>query len=389
MELHKQARLDHTRWPGQGKLQQATKNRFALYSQSVQATFRSFLGTIETTRTLRKEHPEMRMKYPWRTKYFYPVHWPAQAVCKENGRVILPMGKGRKSVVLPLDLPGNAGACTLVWNDGFELHVCLEVLQAEWAPGPVQATVDLGEIHLAATTTNTGAALIVTGRGIRSLKRQRAKQLGQLARKQSRCQKHSRRWKKLQRAKNRVSKRSERRVRDLRHKATRQVIDFCIEQRVGSLFIGNPRGVRSRDTGRHHNQRMSSWEYGKDIDYLGHKAKQARISCFTGSERGTSSRCPRCGHRHKPKGRTWACRACGFVGHRDLAGSVNMHALAFGTRVEFPRSFTYRRPGPSRSRRRADTPPRCLDKLADQPHLAEMTPLGAGHTVSVAEKPVS
>src|SRR5215471_10320875 len=81
MELHKQARLDHTRWPGQGKLQQATKNRFALYSQSVQAIFRAFLGTIETTRTLRKEHPEMRMKYPWRTKYFYPVHWPAQAVC--------------------------------------------------------------------------------------------------------------------------------------------------------------------------------------------------------------------------------------------------------------------------------------------------------------------
>ena len=36
------------------------------------------------------------MKYPWRTKRFYPVNWPAQAVSKGTGRVVLPMGKGRE-----------------------------------------------------------------------------------------------------------------------------------------------------------------------------------------------------------------------------------------------------------------------------------------------------
>jgi putative transposase len=204
MELHKEARLTHARWPDATDLHQATRGQFALNAQAVQQIFRAFLGTIETTRRLRQEHPEMRMKYPWRTKRFYPVKWPAQAVHKAKGRVILPMGKGHPSLVLPLDLPENAGACTLVWNRGFELHVCVEAQEAEQAPGTVQATVDLGEIHLAALTTTTGAALIVTGRGIRSLKRQRSKQLGQLAKKQSRCQKHSRRWKKLQRAKNKV-----------------------------------------------------------------------------------------------------------------------------------------------------------------------------------------
>jgi len=311
METHKQARLSHAQWPGRNALQRAIKGRYALHSQSVQMIVHAFLANVETTRILRKGHPHMRMKYPWRTKRFYPVHWPAQAVCKQKGRVILPMGKGRESLILPVDLPENAGACTLVWNRGYALHVCIEVPAAKEAPGTVQATVDLGEIHLAAVTTNTGAALIVTGRGIRSLKRQRSKQLGLLAKKQSRCQKHSRRWKKLQRAKNKVCRRSERRIRDVRHKATRQVIDFCIERRVGTLFIGNPHGVRQQDRGRHHNQRMSLWEYGKDIDYLTHKSAQARISCFTGSERGTSSRCPRCGHRHKPKNRTWACRAWG------------------------------------------------------------------------------
>jgi putative transposase len=385
MEAHKAARLARAPWPGQHDLHQATKGRFALHSQSVQAVFRAFLGTIETTRKIRGAHPEMKMKFPWRTKRFYPVHWPAQAVSREQGRSVLPMGKGRASIVLPIEMPANAGACTLVWNRGFELHVCVEVVPAEVSVGNAEATVDLGEIHLAAVTINTGAALIVTGRGIRSLKRQRSKQLGQLAKKQSRCQKYSRRWKKLQRAKNTVCKHNERRVRDVRHKATRAVMDFCVENEVGSLFIGNPHGVRNRDAGRHHNQRMALWEYGKDIDYLSHKAKLACISCSTGSERGTSSRCPCCGHRHKPKGRTWACRACGFTGHRDLVGSVNMHHLAFGSQVEFPRSFTYLRPSSSR----AGTPQRCLSESAGQPLLVEQVSLETGHTADAAQKPVT
>ena len=363
METHKAARQTHAQWPGRNELQQATKGKYALHSQSIQMVVHAFLANVETTRHLRKTHPHMKMKYPWRTKRFYPVKWPAQAVSKEKGRMILPMGKGRKSIVLLIDLPENSGACTLVWNHGFELHVCVEVPQAEAAPGSVHATVDLGEIHLAALTTDTGKAMIVTGRGIRSLKRQRTMRLRKITKKQSHCQKYSRRWKKLQRAKNKASKRSERRIRDLRHKATRQVIDFCVENQVGSLFIGNPHGVRNPDNGRYHNQRMALWEYGKDIDYLTHKAKAAHISCFTGSERGTSSQCPCCGHKHKPKGRTWACRVCGFTGHRDLVGSVNMHQLAFGTHPEFPRSFTYLRPGLSRSSSsRADTPLCCLSE---------------------------
>jgi len=109
VQAHRRARMSHAHWPNQTDLQQLTRGRFALHSQSVQAVFRSFLGTIETTCKLRREHPEMRMKYPWRTKRFYPVHWPAQAVSVEQGRVVLPMGRGRPSLVLPLALPELEG----------------------------------------------------------------------------------------------------------------------------------------------------------------------------------------------------------------------------------------------------------------------------------------
>jgi putative transposase len=382
VEIHQDARRNHTRWPGRHALQQATKGRFALHSQSVQMVVHAFLANVHTAWQLKPGAPKMR--YPYKAKRFYPVMWPAQAVCSEPGRVVLPMGKGRASLVLPIALPETSKSVTLVWNHGFELHVCLEIPQAEQAPGAVHATVDLGEIHLAAVSTNTGKAMIVSGRGIRSLKRQRNQQLGKLAKKQARCKKYSRRWKKLQRAKNKMCRRVERRVRDLRHKATRQVINFCVEQEVGSLFIGNPHGVRRRDCGRHHNQRMALWEYGRDIDYLTHKSKQAHILSFTGSERGTSSRCPRCGHKHKPKNRQWNCKACGFSGHRDIVGSVNMHQLAYDERVMFPRSITYLRPGSLRRSSRAGTPQCCPGKSNEQPLVTDKVPPGTGQSCDVA-----
>lgn len=385
VEMHLTARLDHTSWPGRDALQKATKGRYTLHSQSVQMVVHAFLANIATTKQLRQSHPEMRIKYPSREKRFYPVHWPKQAVGREEKRVILPMGRGRPSLVFPLALPETSGACTLIWNQGFELHVCVEFPQAQEAPGDVHATVDLGEIHLAAVTTNTGKALIVTGRGIRSLKRQRNHHLGKLTKKQSHCKKYSKRWKKLQDAKNKQCRRIERRIRDVRHKATRQVIDFCIEEHVGTLFIGNPHGVRKQNNGRHHNQRMALWEYGKDIDYLTHKSHAAHMSSFTGSERGTSSRCPSCGHTHKPRNRQWTCRHCGFQGHRDLVGSINMHQLAFGEQVEFPRSFTYLRPSSSR----AGTPQCCLSESPVHPRIADTVSSGAGSPGDAAQKPVS
>src|SRR5260370_24334245 len=193
-ETNKQARMQHAKWSGRNELQKATKGQFAVHSQSVQMVVHAFLANIDTTRELRKTHPQMKMKYPWREKRFYPVKWPAQAVSNENGRVVLPMGKGRKSIVLPIELPANSGACSLVWNNGFELHVCVEIPQAEDAPGSNKATVDLGEIHLAAVTTNTSKAMIVTGRGIRSLKRQPTMRLRKTTNKQAHCTKNSRRW---------------------------------------------------------------------------------------------------------------------------------------------------------------------------------------------------
>src|SRR5262249_30067057 len=125
----------------------------------------TFLANVATTQQRKPVNPGIR--YPYKDKRYYPLSWPAQAVSRERGRIVLPMGRGRPSLVFRVDLPEQSGACTLVWRDGYELHVAVPACRSSERPGTAQATVDLGEIHQAAVTTNTGAALVICGRGIR------------------------------------------------------------------------------------------------------------------------------------------------------------------------------------------------------------------------------
>ena len=139
-DIHLAARTERTRWPSRDDLQKATKGPFALQSQPVHMICHAFLATIETTRELRKTHP--RIRSPSKDKRYYPLYWAASAVSRERGRVVLPMGRGRASLVFQVALPEQHGACKLVWNAGYELPVAVPAPHAEAAPGQAQATVD-------------------------------------------------------------------------------------------------------------------------------------------------------------------------------------------------------------------------------------------------------
>ena len=76
-----------------------------------------------------RQNPKIR--YPYKDKRYYPLLWPAQAVSRERGRIVLPMGRGRPSLVFHLDVPEQVGACKLVWKDGYELHVSVAAAPAE------------------------------------------------------------------------------------------------------------------------------------------------------------------------------------------------------------------------------------------------------------------
>ena len=77
-----------------------------------------------------------------------------------------------------------------------------------------------------------------------------------------------------------------------------------MRQRIGTLAVGDPRGVLDLKAGRRHNQRTRDWRVGHLITVLSDKAEAAGITVRLVDERGTSSTCPSCSRRvPKPAGR--------------------------------------------------------------------------------------
>jgi putative transposase len=151
--------------------------------------------------------------------------------------------------------------------------------------------------------------------------------------------------------------RHRRRVHQAHHEAARQVIAFAVQRRIGTLVVGDPKGITDRDTGRVQNWRLRQWRRTHLLQALQDKAELAGMVVRLVDERATSSTCPTCHQRvPKPTGRRFHCPHCMLQGHRDLVGAANIAAKAGGgpTSVGLPTLVEHRRAGilPARRDRR-------------------------------------
>jgi putative transposase len=226
------------------------------------------------------------------------------------------------------------------------------------------AGVDLGIIHPYAMTGPGGQALLVSGRAVRAehylhLKDTKARRRAVARRVPKPGQRGSRRWRRYRRRQRLVEARHARRIRQAQHEAARTVIGWAVARRIGTLTVGDPRGVLGIDAGRRHNQRTRDWRVGHLIAVLRDKAQQAGIIVILTDERGTSSTCPGCRVRvPKPAGRVFCCPRCGLCGHRDLIAAANIAGRVPGgiTPAVAAAGVTHRRvgkhlPGVSSARR--------------------------------------
>ncbi len=256
-------------------------------------------------------------------------------------------------------LPGQIRSVTLLYDAGrLWVDVTAEVPVARYParhepdPGRV-AGVDLGIIHPYAVAGPGGHALLVSGRAIRAEHRmhladRKARQKAVARRAPKPGRRGSRRWRHYRRRQRLAEARHRRRVRQAQHEAAKTVITWAVDRRVGTLTVGDPRGVLSLKAGRRHNQRTRDWRIGHLISVLNDKAEAASISLTLVDERGTSSTCPACASRvPKPKGRQLSCLSCGHTGHRDLLAAANIAARAGGgiTSASLPADVTHRRAG--------------------------------------------
>jgi len=220
------------------------------------------------------------------------------------------------------------------------------------------AGVDLGIIHPYAAVAEDGG-LLVSGRALRAesylhLVDQQARQRKTAKRAPKPGQRGSRRWRRHRARLRRVEARHRRRVHQAQHQAAKQVVAFAAQQRVGTLVVGDPRGITDRDAGRVQNWRLRQWRRTHLLQALRDKAELAGIVVRLVDERGTSSTCPAC-HRRvaKPNGRRFRCPHCTFFGHRDLVGAANIAAKAGGgpTSTGVPVLVEHRRAGQVPARR--------------------------------------
>jgi predicted RNA-binding Zn-ribbon protein involved in translation (DUF1610 family) len=133
-----------------------------------------------------------------------------------------------------------------------------------------------------------------------------------------------RRWKKTRARQRKQEAAHKRRVAQAQHEAAAAVIAWAVARRVGTLTIGDPRGVLDLGSGRRHDKRVRDWRIGRLLRALCDKAGQAGITAVLVDERGTSSTCPSCARRvPKPSGRAFSCPYCGFTGQEPLTRCVS------------------------------------------------------------------
>jgi putative transposase len=316
------------KWIGQTKLQAALKHQFPLHSQSVQAVCHKYLFARDSAKQAKNQG--LPAKYPYKNKTHFNTKWVDKSFHIEGNTITLSLGIQNRKRMQPITItvPGLPAAdikeielvfdrklmVSMSYDDGKEISV---------NQGSQVAGVDLGEIHSIAATTTENNSIIITGRKARSIHRLRNKKLAELQKRMSKCQKGSRQWKKYNRAKTYILSKSERQLKDVIHKTTKQFVEWCLENEVKEVVVGQVEGVQRNTKKKKRKtvtQKLSNWSFGKMKKQLGYKLEVHGTGMSTIDESYTSQQCPCCGRRKKTSTRNYSC-SCGYNEHRDVHGS--------------------------------------------------------------------
>jgi putative transposase len=334
------------RWPSKARWQRwaiRPKGRYpGLSAQSTQQIIGEFCEAVDSCRQLRKNgHAEAR--YPWKLRRYHDVVYTNQDARIRDGRLVLPHGQsGMLRIRLPdtIMLPGRLMEVRL--SSGTLRLIC-EVADGA-RPQQTVIGVDLGVNTLIAATDGQ-KVILISGRAAKATGQYRNKQLARLQQAQSACTKHSRRSKRLQRRKYAMLEKTKRRIRDLCHKATRQVAQAFPG---ATCYVGEPFNDAAQHSGRQQAQQVSTACTRKIIRLLDDKTAGA----ITLSEASSSQTCPVCGERSKHR-RIYRCLSCGITGPRDAVGALNILSLGIHGAMlpgrAVPQHSTYLRPWRSRS----------------------------------------
>jgi putative transposase len=302
-----------------------------LHSYSIDAAQQGFYEACKTAKALKASGDE-RAHYPHHPKTYRTTTWKKTGIRVDGGTLRLSLARGHAPLQVTLPAPLDGTPITqveLVYDKAarrYHWHLTTDDGQAPpAATGTSVLAGDLGEIHPCALSDGQ-ETVIVTNRELRATKQYTNKRLAALRSKQSQYARGSRRWWTVQKRINRFLAQQARKTRDLLHKTSRELVQVELEKHARTIALGDVRDIGDgKRLGQTAQQKVSQWSHGALRTAIGYKAEACGIEVVdTVNEAFTSQTCPRCGHRHKPRGRVYRCPNCGLVAPRDGVGAVNI-----------------------------------------------------------------
>ncbi|AEM74653.1 RNA-guided endonuclease InsQ/TnpB family protein [Caldicellulosiruptor acetigenus] len=307
---------------------------FVLHSQSKQAAYQqawtAYQATLRKLKKARKKGKDTsRIRLPYKNKKYNKVVFKESAIHLSDNVLTFSNRKGHKAIFLKGVMIKTAPKyAELIYHHSkkkYYLHVVVEVKEREIEKGKGVLAVDLGVIH-PMVCFDGQRVLIYNGGVLNSKLRYRNKKIADIQQKLSLCQKGSKRFRKLEKAKRKVLRKLGNQIRDVLEKYTSHLIGYCVKNGIGTIVLGDLKGIRDRaNHGKVTNQKVHQWMFGRIAKRIEEKAKFAGIDVVYVKENGTSQVCPVCDSKNKPENRKYECRSCGFKYHRDGVGAINIY----------------------------------------------------------------
>jgi len=324
-KTHKQKNF----WLSKGWVQKYLRHKaYPLHSQSIQACADTYFDSLKSFFEVRKSNTEA--KPPKRTPKYFKVRWKSGAIRVKDGHLYLSNGKGRKPVILE-NVPEIPKYVEMYFKRGhyyFALVYKVDVPSKQETG--ITVSVDMGEIH-PVVSFDGRRTTIYNGRLLRYIKQYREKVRARFTAKMDRCEKRSKRWYRLLKAKRRTLDKFDAQIKDAEHKITSRFISDCQRAKADTIVIGDLNGIRENiKYSKKSNQKLHQWTFARIADKITYKAELAGIHIVSVSEAYTSQTCPTCGHRKKTNNRNYHCPKCDFKYHRDGVGAINIFNKASG-----------------------------------------------------------
>jgi putative transposase len=123
-------------------------------------------------------------------------------------------------------------------------------------------------------------------------------------------------------------------MRDMNHQLSRQIVNHAHEQGVGVIRLERLVGIRQRTTrtrrgaarskARKNNRMKNTWPFFQLATFITYKAERLGIRLEQVDPAYTSQTCPACFEKNKAEDRHYVCSECGWHGHRDAVGAINI-----------------------------------------------------------------